>query len=143
LVGTATTSSAAAAAYRGSAPSTEVGRTVVAYAVRQLGVQYLWGGTGPGGFDCSGITQAAYAAAGVAIPRTSEQQWLALPRVAPRDLRPGDLVFFNAGEFAAGLPGHVGIYLGTDQMIDAPHTGAVVRRESVAGFSDYVGAARP
>jgi cell wall-associated NlpC family hydrolase len=144
LGGTATSGSGAAAASSGGAPSAGVARAVVAYADRQLGVPYLWGGTGPGGFDCSGLTQAAYAAAGVAIPRTSEQQWLTLPHLtSTNQLRPGDLVFFNAGEFAPGLPGHVGIYIGNGQMIDAPHTGAVVRKDALSMFASYVGAARP
>jgi cell wall-associated NlpC family hydrolase len=129
--------------YDQPAASGSAARAVLAFAVRQIGVPYLWGGTGEGGFDCSGLTQAAYEAAGEAIPRTSEQQWLALPQVPTSQLRPGDLVFFNPGEFAPGLPGHVGIYIGNDQMIDAPHRGALVRIEAVATFGRYIGAARP
>ena len=132
-----------AAVYDQSAASGSAARAVVGFAVRQIGVPYRWGGTGQGGYDCSGLTQAAYEAAGVAIPRTSEQQWLALPQVPTSQLRPGDLVFFNPGEFAPGLPGHVGIYIGNDQMIDAPHSGAVVRIDDVATFGLYIGAARP
>ena len=120
-----------------------VGAVAVAFAMRQLGVPYLWGGTGVGGFDCSGLTQAAYAAAGITIPRTSEQQWLALPHVPDDEpLQPGDLVFFNPGEFAAGLPGHVGIYVGNGEMIDAPHSDSVVQVEAVSTFGQYVGAVR-
>jgi cell wall-associated NlpC family hydrolase len=115
----------------------------VAYAYEQLGKPYQWGASGPDSFDCSGLTFAAYEQAGVAIPRTSEQQWLALPHIPFGSMRPGDLVFFNPGEFAAGLPGHVGIYIGEGRMIDAPHTGAVVRVDAIAVFGDYVGAARP
>lgn len=144
VLGGASTGSSVTSADAGAARGGAVAGAVVAYAVRQLGVPYLWGGSGPNGFDCSGLTQAAYAAAGVAIPRTSEQQWLTLPRLSSTSqLRPGDLVFFNAGEFAPGLPGHVGIYIGNGQMIDAPHTGAVVRAEPVSTFGSYVGAARP
>ena len=131
-----------AAAYDAQASSSTVGRVVVAYAVHQLGVPYLWGGTGQGGFDCSGLAQAAYAAAGVAIPRTSEQQWLGLPHVPTSQLRPGDLIFFNRGEFAPNLPGHVGIYIGNGKMIDAPHSGVSVRIEPLSIFGGYVGAAR-
>ena len=131
-----------AAAYDVQASSSTVGRVVVAYAVHQLGVPYLWGGRGEGGFDCSGLAQAAYAAAGVAIPRTSEQQWLGLPHVPTSQLRPGDLIFFNRGEFALDLPGHVGIYIGNGKMIDAPHSGVSVRIEPLSIFGGYVGAAR-
>jgi cell wall-associated NlpC family hydrolase len=116
----------------------------VSYALAQIGTPYVWGGETPGvGFDCSGLVQAAYAAAGIAIPRTSGAQWLALPHVPLDDLRPGDLVFFAPGEFFPGLPGHVGIYIGKDQMIDAPHTGATVRVENVADWPRPFGAARP
>jgi cell wall-associated NlpC family hydrolase len=115
----------------------------IQYALAQLGVPYRWGGDGPGGFDCSGLTQAAYAAAGVAIPRTSEQQWLALPHVPLKDALPGDLVFFNPGEFIPGLPGHVGIYLGNGQFIDAPHAGATVRIDTLASYPPVFGVARP
>jgi cell wall-associated NlpC family hydrolase len=117
--------------------------TALTYAYEQLGKPYEWGASGPDSFDCSGLTYAAYEQAGVAIPRTSEQQWLALPHVPFGSMRPGDLVFFNPGEFAAGLPGHVGIYVGDGRMIDAPHTGAVVRVDSVVSFGEYVGAGRP
>jgi peptidoglycan DL-endopeptidase CwlO len=129
-------SSGAASAIRG-APA------VLTYAYEQLGKPYQWGASGPDSFDCSGLTYAAYEQAGVAIPRTSEQQWLALAHVPSSSMRPGDLVFFNPGEFAAGLPGHVGIYIGAGRMIDAPHTGTVVRIDLVAAFGAYVGAARP
>jgi cell wall-associated NlpC family hydrolase len=116
----------------------------VAYAQEQLGKPYAWGATGPASFDCSGLTYAAYQQAGVTVPRTSEQQWLALPHVpAGGAIHAGDLVFFNPGEFATGLPGHVGIYIGGGRMIDAPHTGAVVRIDAVSSFASYVGAARP
>jgi cell wall-associated NlpC family hydrolase len=115
----------------------------VAYALDQIGTPYRWGGEGTGGFDCSGLTQAAYAAAGIAIPRTSEAQWRALPHVGLSVLVPGDLVFFDPGEFIAGLPGHVGIYIGHDEMVDAPHTGATVRIDDLAGWAPAVGAVRP
>lgn len=115
----------------------------LAYTLAQIGTPYRWGGDGPGGFDCSGLTQASYAAAGIAIPRTSEAQWLGLPHVPLDDLEPGDLVFFNPGEFIAGLPGHVGIYIGNNEMVDAAHTGADVRIDNLAGWPTPFGAARP
>jgi len=97
----------------------------IAFASARLGQPYLWGGTGPL-YDCSGLVQAAYAAAGIALPRTSEaQQVTAAPVTYPR---PGDLVFMGP----SGQPGtatHVGIVIGGGLMVDDPHPGAVVRIE--------------
>jgi cell wall-associated NlpC family hydrolase len=120
----------------------EAVRTAISWAYAHLGDPYQWGGNGPY-YDCSGFTRAAYASAGIAIPRTSEQQWLTLPHVADGQLRVGDLVFFNPGEFHKGLPGHVGIYVGSGFMIADPHTGAVVQVQAITGAGQYVGAARP
>jgi cell wall-associated NlpC family hydrolase len=116
----------------------------ISYALAQIGTPYRWGGETPGvGFDCSGLTQAAYAAAGVRIPRTSTAQWTALPHVPLAQMQPGDLVFFEPGEFSPGLPGHVGIYLGGGEMVDAPHTGTSVQIDKLAGWPPPMGAARP
>ncbi len=136
---------AEAGAYAAPAGATSpAASTAVSYALAQIGTPYRWGGETPGvGFDCSGLTQAAYAAAGVAIPRTSEAQWSTLPHVPLSQIQPGDLVFFNPGEFLPGLPGHVGIYIGHDDMVDAPHSGATVRVESLADGPAPLGAARP
>ncbi len=112
----------------------------LAFAAGQLGVPYRWGGDGPGGFDCSGLVQAAFAAAGVSLPRVAQDQFDAGPAVPEGDpVLPGDLVFFGAG---TGGVDHVGIYVGAGLMVDAPHTGAVVRVEP-AGWSAFVGATRP
>ena len=111
----------------------------VRFAFEHLGDPYLFGGTGPSQWDCSGLMLVAYANAGVTLARTSETQWAAAPHLpSGAALRPGDLVFF-------GTPAdvhHVGVYVGNDQMIDAPHTGAVVRFDSVVR-PDYMGASRP
>jgi cell wall-associated NlpC family hydrolase len=115
--------------------------TVVAalsFAARQLNTPYLWGGTGPGGFDCSGLAQAAFSSAGIDLPRVAQDQFDAGP-VVDGTVQPGDLVFFGTG---TGGVDHVGIYVGTGLMIDAPHTGAKVRFD-VAAQSNYVGATRP
>jgi cell wall-associated NlpC family hydrolase len=111
------------------------------YALAQLGTPYVYADESPGvGFDCSGLAQASYRAAGIELPRTAQTQFDAGPRVpAGSPLAPGDLVFF--GSSPADIT-HVGIYLGQGNMIDAPHTGAVVRIEPY-GWSDYVGATRP
>lgn len=135
-------------AYTGTTPvvdaPTEAVAVAIGYALDQIGTPYVWGGETPGvGFDCSGLTQAAYAAAGIHIPRTSTAQWTTLPHVALKDLEPGDLVFFEPGEFSPGLPGHVGIYIGDDEMVDAPHTGTDVQIDSLADWTAPTGAARP
>ncbi|BAH50780.1 NlpC/P60 family protein [Rhodococcus opacus] len=106
------------------------GGRVVESAVRYLGLPYVWGGgniDGPsgGGFDCSGLTSfAVHAAAGIALPRTSETQWNVGQEIPMDQARPGDLLF---GNWQSGGPGHVAIYIGNGQMIHAPTTGDVVR----------------
>ena len=112
----------------------------VSFALAQIGTPYLWGGEGPGGFDCSGLVQAAYQAAGVALPRVAQQQYDAGPQLQPGEaLQPGDLVFFGSDPRHIT---HVGIVVGTGLMVDAPHAGATVRRESF-NWPDYLGATRP
>jgi cell wall-associated NlpC family hydrolase len=120
----------------------------LAFAASNLGAPYRWGGTGSGGFDCSGLTQAAYKAAQVSLPRVAQDQYDAGPAVpVGAALEPGDLVFFGSGQFGVS---HVGLYIGGGLMIDAPHTGAFVRIEATpttpgASFGEdlYIGATRP
>jgi len=112
----------------------------VAFAAGALGTPYRWGGNGPGGFDCSGLTRAAYAAAGTTLPRVAQDQFDRGPAVpGGSGLLPGDLIFFGSGPTGVD---HVGLYVGAGLMIDAPHTGAVVRVEP-ADWSGLVGATRP
>jgi cell wall-associated NlpC family hydrolase len=115
---------------------------VLAFAAAQLGRPYRFGGSGPGGWDCSGLVQASYRQAGVELPRVAADQFAATAdRLVPLDrLLPGDTVFF--GPDAAGIH-HVGIYLGDGQMIDAPHTDGAVRVEPLAGWPDLLAATRP
>lgn len=115
------------------------------YAEGQLGLPYLWGGDGPdagdAGFDCSGLTTAAYAAAGITLPRTAHTQYHAGPRIPPgQALQPGDLVFYGTETRIH----HVGLYLGHGQMIHAPRRGDTI---TIAPHrwngDDYHGATRP
>jgi cell wall-associated NlpC family hydrolase len=123
-----------------AAAPTAAAAAAVRFALAQIGAPYVWGGEGPGGFDCSGLVQAAYQAAGVALPRVAQQQYDAGPRLQPgQALQPGDLVFFGSD---ARHVTHVGIVVGPGEMVDAPHAGATVRRESF-NWPDYLGASRP
>jgi peptidoglycan DL-endopeptidase CwlO len=126
----------------GPLPAGTTGK-IIAYAEAQLGKPYLWGATGPDAFDCSGLTMTAYSAAGITIPRTSQEQWAAGPRVPASQARPGDLVFFAGSDGTMTAPGHVGIVTGHDTMIDSPMSGEVVYEESFSGSTDLVGFTRP
>jgi cell wall-associated NlpC family hydrolase len=129
------------------------GAAAVQWALAQIGTPYVWGGETPGvGFDCSGLVQAAYAVAGIALPRVAQDQYDSTPKVrAGSPLEPGDLVFFGGGPASID---HVGLYVGVvdgqSVMVDAPHTGADVRAEpfpATVGASfgglEFVGATRP
>ena len=121
----------------------------VNYAEAQIGKPYLWGGTGPDAFDCSGLVMMAYRSAGVNIARTSEQQWLTLPHVPATKVLPGDLVFFAGSDGTATAPGHVGLVISKNTMIEAYATGTPVRvstfgtAQSPPGDGTVVGFAQP
>ncbi len=101
--------------------------TAIAVARRYLGTPYQWGGASPAtGFDCSGLVQYSFGQAGIRLPRVADAQAAATRHVTYAQALPGDLVFFDSPDI-----GHVGIYLGGGMMIDAPHTGAVIRIESI------------
>ena len=121
-----------------SGPTSTQAQKAVAFAYSKLGCPYVFGGTGPcsAGYDCSGLTMSAWAAAGVSIPRTSYSQWAGLPHVS--SLQPGDIMVFNGA-------GHVGIYVGNNQLIDAPVPGQSVELVAFSGWyqSTYDGAVRP
>ncbi|MFC3232530.1 glycoside hydrolase [Streptomyces nitrosporeus] len=108
----------------------------LAFAAAQIGKPYVWGATGPSSYDCSGLTQAAWKAAGVDLPRTTWDQVEAGTRVATEDLLPGDLVFFYDDI------SHVGVYKGDGMMIHAPKPGANVREESIYSMPVH-GSVRP
>lgn len=122
--------------YKG--PTSTQAEKAVAFAYAQLGKPYVFGGTGPNGFDCSGLTQAAWASAGISIERTSEDQWASLPHVSTSALQPGDILVFAGAS-------HVGLYVGGGMMIDAPHTGLNVEKVALSGWysSELDGAVRP
>ena len=114
----------------------------IAYAEAQLGKPYLWGGTGPDAFDCSGLVMMAYRQAGVLIPRTSQQQWIWGPQIQPGHEEPGDLVFFAGSDGTQTSPGHVGIVIGNHKMIEAYATGFPIRIATYVGRNP-VGFTRP
>lgn len=122
---------AAVAAAPVAAP-TAAAQVAVDTALAQQGKPYVWGGTGPGGYDCSGLTWSAYQAAGIALPRTSRAQAGAGVPVDRAQLQPGDLIFFYSPV------GHVGMYIGNGQMVHSSTYGqpvAVVAVDSVPGYN--------
>ncbi|WP_130796271.1 C40 family peptidase [Streptomyces otsuchiensis] len=122
---------------RATAPAASSrGAQAVAFAEAQLGKPYGWGSTGPSSYDCSGLTQAAWSAAGVSLPRTSYSQINAGSRVSRSDLAPGDLVFYYSGLT------HVGMYVGNGQIIHASRPGTPVRYAPVDSMP-FAGATRP
>lgn len=100
----------------------------LAFARAQIGKPYVWGATGPGSYDCSGLTQAAWKAAGVTLPRTTHDQAHAGTAVPLAEARPGDLVFLTSPS-GSGDTDHVGVYAGDGVMIHAPRPGAYVCEE--------------
>ncbi|MFD5767400.1 NlpC/P60 family protein [Streptomyces sp. NPDC127049] len=112
------------------------GAEALRFAVGELGKPYEWGAEGPDAYDCSGLTQRAWAAAGRELPRTSQEQWAELPRVALGELRPGDLVVYFPGAT------HVALYLGEGLVVQAPRPGGRVKVSPLAA-NPLLGAVRP
>ncbi|MFF5918594.1 NlpC/P60 family protein [Streptomyces flavochromogenes] len=112
------------------------GAEALRFAVGQIGKPYEWGAEGPETYDCSGLTQRAWAAAGLEVPRTSQEQWATLPRVSLAELRPGDLVVYFPGAT------HVAVYLGEGLVVQAPRPGGKVKVSPIAA-NPLLGAVRP
>ncbi|MGH4019131.1 MAG: C40 family peptidase [Pseudonocardiaceae bacterium] len=134
-----------ATALRSGTPVSPPARAAIDFAIDQIGLPYVWGGNGPrrgdAGFDCSGLTTAAYATAGVGLPRTAHTQFFATRHVGVEPLQPGDLVFY--GNPSTKIH-HVGLYIGNGQMINAPTFGKPVQVAPVRSSGDrYAGAGRP
>ena len=135
--GAANTGSSSSDLVGSSAPSSGKGAEAVAFAKAQIGKPYVFGATGPGSYDCSGLTMAAWQAAGVQLDRTSQSQFSDGVPVSRSDLQPGDLVFFYGSP-----PDHVGIYVGNGVVIHAPHPGESVQYAQLSSMP-YSGARRP
>ncbi|MEY9969265.1 cell wall-associated NlpC family hydrolase [Streptacidiphilus sp. MAP12-16] len=131
-----------AAAPADTLPPTQAAATAIAYARSQLGVPYLWGGQTPGvAWDCSGLVQSAYNAAGVHLPRTAQQQYDAGPALpAGAAILPGDLVFYGAGPKSVV---HVAIAVSPTQMINAPKPGDGVKYDPIVTGQPIVAITRP
>lgn len=124
-----------------SSSNSSKGQAIVQTAKKYLGVPYVWGGTSPKGFDCSGFVQYVCRQNGISLPRVAASQRNAGTSVSRANLQPGDLVFFSSG----GRVSHVGIYIGNGNMIHAPQTGDVVKISSINSsyrVSNYAGAVR-
>jgi peptidoglycan DL-endopeptidase CwlO len=117
--------------YTGSIPSISgAAGKAVSFAYNHIGDPYRYAAEGPHSFDCSGLTKAAWAAAGKSLPHNAAAQYSATSRISRSDLKPGDLVFYRS-------LGHVGLYVGGGQIIDAPHTGTTVNKRSVDIMPPY------
>ncbi|MFC9114661.1 NlpC/P60 family protein [Streptomyces sp. NPDC057092] len=126
----------ASGALSGAGAPSAAGERAVRYAVEQLGKPYEWGAEGPATYDCSGLTSEAWHSAGAPIPRTSQEQWARLERIALADLRPGDLVVY----FPEAT--HVALYLGDGMVVQAPRPGARIKVSPIAA-NPVLGAVRP
>lgn len=115
-------------------PPSATGNAIVDYAMQFLGVPYVWGGSSPSGFDCSGLTSYVYRACGISIARVADDQMRQGTYVPKEELQPGDLVFFGYG----GVASHVGIYVGNNSYLHAPQDNEVVKISPMQYRYDYI-----
>ena len=130
-----------AARYTVAAPA-GAAAAAIGFAVRQLGKPYRWGAAGPDAYDCSGLVYAAYAAAGIAIARTTFGWRHDGPQVPLSQIQPGDLLFSAGGDGTPASPGHVVMYVGGGQVIQAPQPGQDVQVDPLS-LAGVVAATRP
>ena len=126
-----------------SLTGSSAGNAAATFAVAQIGKPYVWGAQGPGSFDCSGLTMAAWAAAGVTIPRVTYSQATTGAPVSVQDARTGDLVLIPGSDGTAANPGHVGMVAGVDAtgkvwLVEAPRTGLTVRLTPISGWANQI-----
>ena len=112
-----------------------IGARAADYAKRFIGVPYRWGGSSPSGFDCSGLVRFVYQRFGISLPHSSYADFNLGRRISRGALKPGDLVFFSG-------VGHVGMYVGNNRFIHAPHSGTTVQISSMSDHASYDGARR-
>ncbi|GAA3734449.1 C40 family peptidase [Spinactinospora alkalitolerans] len=138
-VGSADGDSSGGGSYTG--PASGNARVALDFAYAQIGKPYVWGGTGPDGYDCSGLTQAAWSQAGVSLPRTSQQQFNAGQRISWDQMQPGDLLFF----YDSAAPTHVGMYAGNGKMVHASTSSKPIGEVTLNDYyrSNFVGGVRP
>ncbi|WP_194896536.1 C40 family peptidase [Catenulispora pinisilvae] len=130
------------AAAEHDAPSPQAA-TAIAFAAKQIGRPYIWGGTGNPGYDCSGLTQAAYRSAGVDIPRVATAQYVEGVKIELDSLRPGDLAFYGSTAFTHHVAIYLGVVRGVPVVLDAPAPGEVVRFDPLTSGGDLFAATRP
>jgi cell wall-associated NlpC family hydrolase len=123
--------------------SSAQGDIAASWALSQRGRPYLWGGAGPDSYDCSGLTMMAWARAGVQLLHYTGYQWEEGPHVPLNELQRGDLLFYATNTSDPGTIHHVAIYIGNGMMVNAPHTGAFVRIDSIYAPGGLIGAVRP
>jgi cell wall-associated NlpC family hydrolase len=148
LVSVVTTSGSPATGGAGTGPSTASGvpgsriNAMLAAAMSRKGLPYVWGGSGPSVFDCSGLVQWSFAQAGITMPRTAAEQALTGPSVPVNQLQPGDLLFYHTDPTAPNYISHVTIYLGNGWMIEAPRPGEYVQVVPADFGGEFAGAVR-